>query len=341
MTNEIRRRNWLFTINNPEQSEQELLEYLKNLPHAKYGCFGREKGDGTENNPSGTEHFQGYIEFSEPKNFTTVKGYFSEPNIKPSAHLDPRKGTKAQARDYVFKVNEYADKAHTKMGETYEFGKFADSGDRSDLTDIMDDIEQGFDEVDLSRKHHGRYARHQSWADRYKQQVFAKKFGKIRRLDLEVVYIYGKTGLGKTRHIMDTYGDENVYRITNYDGNLFDNYNNESVIIFEEFRSQVRIDIMLNYLDVYPLRLPARYNNKIACYTKAFIVTNIPLSAQYKNVQTEHPETWAAFLRRIHKVYNFDLSKDAPVDKTTGALIGAKKTLLELVPIEDDGSLPF
>jgi hypothetical protein len=194
--------------------------------------------------------------------------------------------------------------------------------------------------VELSRKHHGRYARHQNWADRYKQIVISKKFGKIRRLDLEVVYIYGKAGVGKTRYVMDKYGDENVYRITDYDGKLFDNYNNEDIIIFEEFRGQVRIDIMLNYLDVYPLRLPARYNNKIACFTKVFLVTNLPLSGQYKNVQNEHPETWKAFLRRIHTVYNFDLSKEIPVNKNMGELRTQQAKLTDLVPIDDE-NLPF
>lgn len=129
--------------------------------------------------------------------------------------------------------------------------------------------------------------------------------------------------------------------LPDYDGNLFDNYNNGNVVIFEEFRSQVRIDIMLNYLDVYPLRLPARYNNKIACFTKVFLITNLPPTVQYQNVQREHPETWQAFLRRIHKVYDFDKSKEIPVNKLTGELRTKQIKLDNLIPIEDDGDLPF
>ena len=59
---------------------------------------------------------------------------------------------------------------------------------------------------------------------------------------------------------------------------------------------------MLNYLDVYPVTLPARYCNKVVCYNRVFITTNIPLEEQYQEVQKESPETWAAFLRRIHEV---------------------------------------
>jgi RNA helicase./Putative viral replication protein. len=286
-------RDWLFTINNPEQSEKELYDYLTALNHIKYFTFQREKGE------QGTEHYQGYLCYTVPKLFSTVKNLFSEPNIRPAAHLEPRKGTKIQAR-------EYCQKQDTRIGDNYEYGEFTAEGERADLKQLKQLIEQGADDLELADTVTTAYASHLSFVDRHRERMIHQKFGKIRRLNLEVTYIYGETGLGKTRYVMDKYGDENVYRITNYDGNLFDNYNNEDVIVFEEFRSQVRIDIMLNFLDVYPLRLPARYNNKIACFTKVYILTNLALDEQYKNVQREHPTTWKAFLRRIHKIYNFD-----------------------------------
>ena len=62
---------------------------------------------------------------------------------------------------------------------------------------------------------------------------------------------------------------------------------------------------MLNYLDGYPLDLPCRYNNKIACFTKVYIISNLPLNDQYRDIQREYEETWKAFLRRIHKVMYF------------------------------------
>ena len=36
-----------------------------------------------------------------------------------------------------------------------------------------------------------------------------------------------------------------------------------------------------------------------------YITSNIPLSEQYKDVQKDRPETWRAFLRRIHKVLEY------------------------------------
>ncbi len=42
-------------------------------------------------------------------------------------------------------------------------------------------------------------------------------------------------------------------------------------------------------------------------------------------------------MRRITAVYNFDISKETPVSKRTGEL----KKPLSLVPIDDDGEIPF
>jgi len=53
------------------------------------------------------------------------------------------------------------------------------------------------------------------------------------------------------------------------------------------------------------------------------------------------PKLGKHFLRRIHKVYNFDLSKDTPVNKVTGTLPPTKKAAHELVPIENSDELPF
>jgi len=62
---------------------------------------------------------------------------------------------------------------------------------------------------------------------------------------------------------------------------------------------------MLNFLDIYPATLPARYQDKDACYTTVYITSNIPLEAQYPEAQSYDPETWKAFLRRIHTVTRF------------------------------------
>ena len=143
--------------------------------------------------------------------------------------------------------------------------------------------------------------------ERCRQIVKEEQFKNSFRM-LNVGYFFGKAGMGKTRAIMELYGYSKVYRVTDYK-NPFDSYKGQDIILFDEFRSSLPIVNMLNYLDGYPLDLPCRYMNKVACYTKVFIVSNIPLEAQYTTLQKEEPETWQGFLRRIHTVKQYTDNK--------------------------------
>ena len=103
---------------------------------------------------------------------------------------------------------------------------------------------------------------------------------------------------------MEMYGYRNVYRVTDY-SHPFDGYMGQDVILFEEFRSSIKLGDMLKYLDGYPVVLPCRYANKQACFTKVYIVTNVPLSKQYTGSQVDCMEDYKAFLRRIHRVKHY------------------------------------
>ena len=96
---------------------------------------------------------------------------------------------------------------------------------------------------------------------------------------------------------------------------------------------------MLNYLDGYPLTLPARYSDKIACFDTVFIISNIPLSDQYKNIQTEQPETFNAFLRRIHNTWDCDKQLE-PQPRIPQKREQSGFDFSNLKPI-DDTDLPF
>lgn len=64
-------RDWCFTVNNPVQSEQEFLTYLKTLPDLRYVVFQREKAPET-----GTEHYQGYSSLLNKNGLPRLKSTF-------------------------------------------------------------------------------------------------------------------------------------------------------------------------------------------------------------------------------------------------------------------------
>lgn len=62
---------------------------------------------------------------------------------------------------------------------------------------------------------------------------------------------------------------------------------------------------MINYLSIYPIQLPARYRDRVACYNTVYITSNLPIDRQYISVQEDAPDLWKDFTMHIHKVIEF------------------------------------
>ena len=92
---------------------------------------------------------------------------------------------------------------------------------------------------------------------------------------------------------------------------------------------------MLQYCDIYPMELPARYSNKFACYETVYIISNWSLEEQYKEVQKENPKSWNAFLRRIHEVRIYDKAGKITIYDSVDAYLKRKENFHSIEP-EDE-----
>lgn len=292
---DTRSRKWQLTINNPTEkgyTHDRLKELLDGLPKIIYWCMSDEIGE------NGTYHTHVYFALGDAIRFSTIQKIFE------GAHFEMANGTSQQNKDYVFKEGKWVKdkKKDTNLPDTHEeFGEMPAErqGARNDLHDLYDMIKQGMSNYEIIEEE-PNYMMNIDKIERSRQIVREEKYkNEFRQMDIR--YIYGGTGVGKTRGIMEMYGYQNVFRVTDY-LHPFDNYKGQEIIIFEEFRSSLKVQDMLNYLDGYPLELPCRYANKIACFTKVYIITNIPLESQYEEIQKHYKETWKALLRRINKV---------------------------------------
>lgn len=297
MANDTQSRKWQLTINNPTEkgfTHERIRAELDSLKSVIYWCMADEIGE------NGTYHTHVYIQGKGAMRFSTIKKRFD------SAHIEMAKGTALQNREYVAKSGKWEkDKKHETCvdGTFEEWGEMPveRQGARNDLADLHAMVKEGLSDYDILEQM--PEAMLQLDKIQLTRQVIVQEKYKNSWRDLTCAYIYGDTGTGKTRSVMEKYGYENVFRVTDY-FHPFDNYRGQDVIIFEEFRSGFRIADMLNYLDGYPLELPCRYANKYACYTKVYIISNIPLSEQYRN---QPQESFNAFLRRINYVLHYTL----------------------------------
>lgn len=301
MEDKTQSRKWLLTINNPKEhgfTHEQIKIILQSVKNISYWCMCDEIG---QNN---TYHTHLFIYRVNQMRFSQIKKLF------PTAHIDYCRGTTQDNRNYIRKEGNYADslKAETNLKETFEeFGECPEErqGARNDLTELYDMIKDGMSDYEILEVN-PNYMKRLETIERTRQIVRFKEFKEKLREDIHVEYRYGASGTGKSRSIYDTYGFKNVYRITD-SKYPFDGYSGQDVIVFEEFySSDWKFKDMLNLLDIYPISLPCRYNNKQACYTKVFINTNVPIEKQYTEIQRESPGSWKAFCRRISCIKKFD-----------------------------------
>lgn len=310
---EVQSRKWQLTINNPLEHGFDhvvIKDKLHELKSLIYWCMCDEEGDECE-----TLHTHVYLCLRSACTASRLQ------NLFPNVHREVVHGKSSENRAYILKDGEKFNKDHSghysytdSGGRHHEGINFSDTfeeegelpqehqGKSSAADTIVEMIRSGksnADIVDAVASAYRDLEKIERVRSMYRDAEFASKWR-----DLEVTYIFGQTGSGKTRSVMDKYGYTNCYRVTDYK-HPFDTYDGQDVIIFEEFRGGLKHGDMLNYLDGYPLLLPCRYFNRQACYTKVFIITNIPPEEQYRAVDKESRE---AFYRRIHTVLHYEIS---------------------------------
>ncbi len=292
-------RKVLLTLNRPQEkgiTHDTIRESIKTLKSTVYYCMADEVG------AEGTPHTHLFIAFSSPVRFSTIKKRFA------TAHIEASIGTAAQNRDYVGKFGKWetSQKKETSVEGTFEeWGVLPDEqqGKRTDLEFLYQQVKAGATDFQILENIGGSQMRNLGYVEKVRQAI-AKESSRKTFRTLTVKYIFGKTGVGKTRYVMEKYGYDGIFRVTDYK-HPFDQYNSETAIVFDEFGDSLPIRQMLTYLEGYPLELPCRYANKWAAYTDVYIISNNALDEQYKNEQYDNPEVWHALLRRITHIVEF------------------------------------
>lgn len=279
-------RSWLLTIPCKDvPTLDELLAILDEWPAAGQ----REKGLDT-----GYEHWQVYLHRPPSAfRFSTLKKRF------PTAHMEQRKGSHSQAFWYCMKDDD------TFAGDRFNTGipepprpKEGLSG-ISTLEELHGLILEGSATVDELLTGSHKSVAHWRGLREVEGVLMKKRFATKTRV-LDVHYIYGGAGVGKTHWVYEKEGYDSVYAPGSYK-NPWDNYAGQPVLLLDEFNGQIEFEFLLKVLDKYPLLLPARYSDRWAGYERVYIISNLSLSEMYPSVQADPSRSrqWDALLRRI------------------------------------------
>ncbi len=303
---------WVGTWNNPSMTDEEFEAFLIKLENdelIKYAIFQREKGE-----KCGTIHFQFFIDFKNPYRFTRVK------EILPyGTHFKPMISTKERCQAYCSKVD-------TRVSGPYEIGEFVPERARTDLDRLIKMIDEGFSLRDIEEtfpKQSFMYSK--LIQSRYWSRLEKIFYNKMR--DVEVVYIYGDPGTGKTTYVNNQVESlEDIFRIDSYGDYWFTGYMGQQTILLDEFTGQVKIPKMNKLIDPFPQRMNIKGGTVIACFSKIYIVSNYSLKDLYLGDQKENKVLYKAFCRRVNKILHF---------YDFGQYVVERDTIWEDVPVSE------
>ncbi|RGX54678.1 viral replication protein [Anaerotruncus sp. AF02-27] len=318
MANNSQARKWALVINNPQECglDHDAITAILQRFSPDYFCMADEIAT------TGTYHTHVFLYSPSPIRFSTIKNRF------PTAHIEKAYGSSKENREYILKAGKWAgtEKAETAVENSFlEMGRLpAEKEEKApQMCRLLNSLRDGKTTTEIIDETPNLAFRVRD-IDTLRQTLLAERYAAENRV-LEVCYLCGATGTGKTRGIYERHNPRDIYRVTNYRagrGISFDGYAGQDVLVFEEFYSQIPIEDMLNFLDIYPLSLPARYSDKVACYTKVYITSNLSLGKQYREAQWNRPETWRAFLRRIHWLIKY--REDGTIEKIKLNKIGGR-----------------
>lgn len=273
--NGIRGRFWCFTLNNPTQQDSWRLHNIgPQRDDIRFLVIGRETGE------SGTEHFQGYIEMIKTVSMVAMKLI-----LGVRVHLEPRRGTAEQARDYCCKDD----------SEPYVFGTLSVKGARNDLAAVQEALDGGASMKDVATNHFGAFLRYPRGLAQYMSLTRTRK----QRVPPRILWLWGPTGSGKStsaRRYLSRFEVDDVFSVsTSPTGTWWNGYNTQNVVYLDDMRgSWFPHHFALRLFDCVTMTVPYHGGASELVAETYVVTTNDPPHMLYK----EDPH--GALLRRIH-----------------------------------------
>lgn len=270
----MKARNWCFTLNNWTENEYTALKHwCQQSQQVSYAVLGKETGE-----ESHVEHIQGYLELNGARTLQWVK---RQPGLR-RAHAEPRRGSGLDAAAYC-----------QKDGDFWQTGQLKEPRKRSDLIEIQSHLDDGRSLKWIARNYFSKWCQ---YGRRFEAYVALQR-SIPRQWKSWVNVIYGRSGVGKTRFVYQQHADDDVWV---YPGqSWFDGYKGQPVALFDDYRGDMDISLLLRVLDRYPMVVPVKGSHQNWCPRRIYITSNLMPEMWYPDLDSE---TQIAFRRRLNRV---------------------------------------
>lgn len=302
-------RSWFCVWNNPQEcypdleppqiAEEVLKIWVEEHPTrtgAVAYCISKD----------GLKHLHMVLEDSGKARFSALK------KLYPKAHLEPTRGNKAQAEDYINKRGKFEEKGEEVL-YIARYGEIKGTqGARRDLGIIEELIDQGktpAEIMDMSfsfRRYEGMI-KSAYFAKRSKETPFFR--------EVNIIWHVGESGTGKTyaaKQIVDEFGEDTLYMVNDYSSGGMDAYMGQKILFLDEFRGQIPYHVILSWLDGYKVQVHARYSNVLALWNEVHISSVVPPEKVYETMvfNNRDIDTSKQLFRRINTIMYHWKDKD-------------------------------
>jgi len=294
-----------FTLNN--YTPEEVAGIRGDTVHYKWLCYGEAVGE------SGTPHLQGAFSVLG-SNAVAHKTLHAYPGMA-RAHFIKSRGTCQQNLDYCFK-GDLSHEAYMTGGKrnhpdwgknavTFFSGTPPEPGKSHKLREAANLILSGSKVSDLARME--EFA---GTAVQYTRGLLYLESCNVpaRIGPPKVFWLYGKTGLGKTRCAVEFGQSDGSFWKSGGNSTVgsgirwFDGYNGQRVAILDDFRaSGVRFDFILQLLDRYSFTVEFKGGSVPWVPSYIFITTPKSISETFATRLTHKPEDLDQLTRRVTK----------------------------------------
>lgn len=279
-------KSWSLTLNNWTEEEHSSVAELARSDDVAYAVVAKEVGE------EGTPHLQMAITFTKAKRRTAITRL---PGLA-RAWLEPTKDLSAW-RKYCLKADADALVIDNRKGQ----------GSRTDIDAAIEDLRDGGINT-LINDHASTYVRYSSGFERLAARY---QVARDPAQPPEVVWIYGATGLGKSRYVHEREEDLWVSLATH---KWWDGYYQQQAILIDDMRgSWAPFSELLRILDRYPYRAEKKGGTVQVNSARIYITTQFAPHVLY-NPENRTGEDICQLLRRITSC--IEVRRDMPPEKT-------------------------
>lgn len=245
-------------------------------------------------------HIQGYIEFKHAVSLQGVKNKLAKWSGEKSPSLRKRRGTR-------FEASSYCRKSDTKVSEVFEFGETPQEDELPIMAQAFQILRQNKGRVNeelVSEKflnHTTMYVA--KWKNILSDIENAHWVQRTEYQKPKVILLYGKTRTGKSRRA----NANGAFSISVDSQWPFNEYRGQPIVVFDDYRGELKIGYFLKLLDGHPISVPIQYSgNKPWIPKRIYITSNEHPKNWYPKLAIEQPETYAALLGRFDVIDYYD-----------------------------------